>query len=174
MAALTDEMLRAVKGELDAQAVYREVKQSGDFAGFARRFMHSDDGRVERNAFWVLTKATDQELSQLQGMLGELIDLALKTEHSAVRRLSLNIIERLKMEEDDLRTDFLDFCLEHMADVDELPGIQSISMKLAYRMCKFYPELLAEFKATLESMEPDYFKPAVNCVRNRILNGKLK
>ena len=174
MAALTDEMLRAVKGELDAQAVYREVKRSGYFAGFARRYMHSDDGRVARNAFWVLTKATDQELSQLQGMLNELIDLALKTGHSAVRRLSLNIIERLKMEEDDLRTDFLDFCLEHMADADELPGIQSISMKLAYRMCKFYPELLAEFKATLESMESDFFKPAVNCVRNRILNGKFK
>ena len=146
MAALTDEMLRAVKGELDAQAVYREVKRSGDFAGFARRFMHSDDGRVARNAFWVLTKATDQELSQLQGMLHELMDLALKTEHSAVRRLSLNIIERLEMKEDDLRTDF---------------------------MCKFYPELLAEFKVTLESMETEYYKPAVNCVRSRILRGKL-
>jgi hypothetical protein len=47
-------------------------------------------------------------------------------------------------------------------------------MKLAYRMCKFYPELMDEFKATLESMEPDFFKSAVNCVRNRILNGKLK
>lgn len=173
MIEINDENIRAVKNEVDAQAVYREVKRSGDFAGFARRFMHSDDGRVARNAFWVLTKATDQELSQLQGMLYELMDLALKTEHSAVRRLSLNIIERLKMEEDDLRTDFLDFCLEHMADMDELPGIQSISMKLAYRMCKFYPELLAEFKVTLESMETEYYKPAVNCVRSRILSGKL-
>ena len=171
---LSKENIRAVKGELDAQAVYREVKLSSDFAGFAREFMHSDDGRVARNAFWVLTKSSDQELSQLQGMLHELMDLALKTEHSAVRRLSLNIIERLKMEEDDLRTDFLDFCLEHMADVDELPGIQSLSMKLAYRMCRFYPELLAEFKVTLESMEPEYYKPAVNCVRSRILRGKLQ
>ena len=174
MAALTDEMLRAVKGELDAQAVYREVKRSGDFQGFARRFMHSDDERVARNAFWSLTKATDKELSQLQTILNELIELAMTTPSSSVCRLSLNIIERLNMNEDDLRTDFLDFCLEHMADADELPGIQSISMKLAYRMCKFYPELLAEFKATLESMEPEFFKPAVNCVRNRILKGKLK
>jgi hypothetical protein len=46
-------------------------------------------------------------------------------------------------------------------------------MKLAYRMCKFYPELLAEFKVTLESMETEYYKPAVNCVRSRILRGKL-
>ena len=174
MAALTNDRVRAVFGELDAQAVYREVRQTGDFLGFARQFMHSDDERVARNAFWILTKATDKELSQLQPILNELIDLALTTTSSSVRRLSLNIIERLEMKEDDLRTDFLDFCLEHMADADELPGIQSISMKLAYRMCKFYPELMDEFKATLESMEPDFFKPAVNCVRNRILNGKLK
>lgn len=174
MAALTDEMLRAVKGELDAQAVYREVKRTGDFLGFTRRFMHSDDERVARNAFWSLTKATDKELSQLQTILNELIELAMTTPSSSVCRLSLNIIERLKMGEDDLRTDFLDFCLEHMADTDELPGIQSISMKLAFRMCKFYPELLAEFKATLESMEPEFFKPAVNSVRNKILRGRLK
>ena len=170
---INSEILFAVKNEVDAQAVYREVEQSGDFLDFARRFMHSDDERVTRNAFWTLTKATDKELSQLQPILNELMDLALTTSSSSVCRLSLNIIERLRMEEDDLRTDFLDFCLEHMADADELPGIQSISMKLAYRMCKFYPELLAEFKATLESMEPDFFKPAVNCVRNRIMNGKL-
>ena len=171
---MTDDRVRAVFGELDAQAVFREVKQTGDFLGFTRRFMHSDNERVARNAFWVLTKASDKELSQLQVILNELIDLALTTTSSSVRRLSLNIIERLEMKEDDLRTDFLDFCLEHMADADELPGIQSISMKLAYRMCKFYPELLAEFKATLESMEPEFFKPAVNCVRTRILTGKLK
>ena len=172
MEELTDDKVRAIFGEIDAQAAYREVRRSGDFVGFARQFMHSDDERVARNAFWTLTKATDKELSQLQPILNELMDLALTTTSSSVRRLSLNIIERLEMKEDDLRTDFLDFCLEHMADADELPGIQSISMKLAYRMCKFYPELLAEFKATLESMEPEFFKPAVNCVRNRILNGK--
>ena len=174
MEELTDDKVRAIFGEIDAQAAYREVRRSGDFVGFTRQFMHSDDERVARNAFWTLTKATDKELSQLQPILNELMDLALTTTSSSVRRLSLNIIERLEMKEDDLRTDFLDFCLEHMADADELPGIQSISMKLAYRMCKFYPELLAEFKATLESMEPEFFKPAVNCVRNRILTGKLK
>lgn len=166
---INNEVLFVVKNEVDAQAVYREIKRTGDFVGFARRFMHSDDARVARNAFWCLTKATDKELSQLQPILNELIDLALTTTSSSVCRLSLNIIERLEMKEEDLRSDFLDFCLEHMADADELPGIQSLSMKLAYRMCKFYPELLAEFKATLESMEPEFFKPAVNCVRNRIM-----
>jgi len=172
--ALTAEDIKAVKGESDAQAVYREVKRTGDFEGFARQFMHSDDARVVRNAFWVLTKASDDELSQLQVMLHELIELAVKTDSSSVRRLSLNIIERLKMEEEDLRTDFLDFCLEHMADVGEFPGVQAVCMKLAYRMCKFYPELMDELKVTLESMETAWYKPAVTGVRTRILSGKLK
>lgn len=56
---ISAENIRAVKGEFDAQAVYREVKQTGDILGFTRQFMHSDDERVARNAFWILTKASD-------------------------------------------------------------------------------------------------------------------
>ena len=123
---------------------------------------------------WGLTKASKEELTQLQVILNELINQAMLTENSSVRRLSLNIIERLEMSEDDLRTDFLDFCFEHMIDVEEFPGIQSVCMKLAFRMCKFYPELMDELKRTLEAMEIDYYKPAVKCVRSKILSGKLR
>ena len=149
------------------------MKSGGDFLGFARHYAFSDDYRVARSALWGLTKASKEELSQLQVIYDELIDLAMQTDNSSVRRLSLNIIERLEMNEANLRTDFLDFCFEHMINLGELPGIQSICMKLAYRMCKFYPELMEEFKRTLMSMDIEYYKPAVKCVRNRILNGKL-
>lgn len=172
--ALTEEQIIGTNSELAAQAVYHELKQSNDFIGFARRFIFSTEHHVARNALWVLTKATDAELAQLQGMLHELTVLAMRTGDSSVRRLSLNIVLRLKMEEEDLRTDFLDFCLEHMADVRELPGIQSLCLKLAFRMCQFYPELREELKRTLEAMEMDYYTPAIKCVRNKILSGKTK
>ena len=152
-----------------AQEIYQEVRAGKDFLGFARQYVFCDDDRVTRSALWGLTKARKEELSQLQVILNELIDQAMQTESSSVRRLTLNIIERLKMEEDDLRTDFLDFCFEHMMDVEEFPGIQAVCMKLAYRMCKFYPELMDELKRALEAMEIDYYKPAVRCTRSRIL-----
>ena len=117
---------------------------------------------------------TIAELSELHVILNELIDQAMQTKNSSVRRLTLNIIERLKMEEDDLRTDFLDFCFEHMVSSEELPGIQTLCMKLAYRMCSFYPELMDELKRTIEAMEIDYYKPAIKCLRKRILSGKYK
>ena len=171
---ITDDRLRQTFSEGGAQEIYQEVKASGDFLGFARQYAFSQDYRVARSAMWGLTKASKEELSQLQVILNEVIDQAMLTENSSVRRLSLNIVERLELDEEDLRTDFLDFCFEHMMDVEEFPGIQSVCMKLAFRMCKYYPELMDELKRTLEAMEIDYYKPAVKCVRNRILNGKLK
>ena len=86
----------------------------------------------------------------------------------------MNVIERLKISEEDLRTDFLDFCLEHMVSLNEFPGIQSLSMKLAFRMCEFYPELMEELKRILQAMDIGYYRPAVKGVRNKILSGKLK
>lgn len=169
----SDTQLAKVKGDEDVLAIYNEVRESNTFISFAKRFMFNSDVHVARNALWALTKATDKELEQLQPMLNEFIELAMQTKESAVRRLSLNIVERLKLTEDDLRTDFLDFCLEHMADIEEFPGIQSLCMKIAYHMCRFYPELMDEFMRTIDSIELSYYKPALRCVVNRIKKGKL-
>ena len=179
------ERLSLAFSEGGAQEIYQEIKSNGDFLGFAQRYAFDSDYRVARSALWGLTKATDEELSELQVTLNELIDQAMQTANSSVRRLTLNIIERLwvgerssgirlTLEEDDLRTDFLDFCFEHMVSIEEFPGIQTLCMKLAYRMCSFYPELMDELKRTLEAMEIEYYKPAVKCLRKRILSGKFK
>ena len=170
--AIMRERLKQAFSEGGAQEIYQEVKAGGDCLGFARRCVFNEDYRVARSALWGLTKASDMELSELQLLMNELIDLAMKTENPSVRRLTLNVIERLKMKEEELRTDFLDFCLEHLLNVEEFPGIQSVCAKLAFRMCKFYPELMDELIRTLEGMEIEYYKPAVKSIRNRILTGK--
>ena len=172
--AITSERLSHTFSEGGAQEIYQEVRVEGDFLGFARRYVFDSDYRVARSALWGLTKATDKELSELQTILNELINQVMQTDNSSVRRLTLNIIERLKMDEDDLRTDFLNFCLEHMVSFEEFPGIQTLCMKLAFRMCSFYPELMDELKRTLEAMEIGYYKPAVKCLRQRILNGRYQ
>ncbi len=172
--AITSERLKQTFSEGGAQEIYQEIKAQGDFLGFAKRFVFDSDYRVARSALWGLTKTTDKELSELQVILNELIDQAMQTENSSVRRLTLNIIERLKIAEDDLRTDFLDFCLEHAVSIEEFPGIQTICMKLAYRMCSFYPELMDELKRILEAMEIDYYKPAIKGLRKRILSGRYR
>ena len=171
---ITSERLKQTFSEGGAQEIYQEIKSNGDFLGFTRRYVFDEDYRVARSALWGLTKATDEELAPLQVLLNELTDQAMQTDNSSVRRLTLNIIERLKMDEDDLRTDFLDFCFEHAVCIEEFPGIQTLCTKLAFRMCNFYPELMDELKRTLEAMEIDYYKPAVRGLRNKILSGKYR
>ena len=172
--AITSERLNQSFSEGGAQEIYQEIKANGDFLGFAQRYAFDTDYRVARTALWGLTKAKDEELSELKVIYNELIDQAMQTENSSVRRLTLNIIEKLKMDEDDLRTDFLDFCFEHMVSIEEFSGTQTLCMKLAFRMCTFYPELMDELKRTLEAMEIDYYKPAIKCLRKRIFSGRYK
>ena len=171
---ITSDRLRQTFSEGGALEIYHDIKSSGDFLGFTRQYAFDADYRVARSALWGLTKARDNELSQLQVLLDELIDQAMQTENSSVRRLTLSIIERLKLTEDNLRADFLDFCMEHMVAGDEFPGVQTLCMKLANRMCNFYPELMEEFKRIVDAMEIDYYKPAVKGLRNKILNGKYQ
>ena len=167
-------MKKAATSLREVLETYQEVKAKGNFLGFAQQYAFDSDARVARDALWGLTQATNEELSALQVILNDLIDQAMKTDNSSVRRLTLNIIERLKIDKDDLRTDFLDFCFEHMLNLEEPSGIQSICMKLACRMCRFYPELKDELKRTLEGMEIEYYKPAIKCIRKRILNGRYQ
>ncbi len=168
------ERLRQTFSEGGAQEIYQAVKTEGDFLGFARQYAFDTDDRVARSALWGLTKASDAELSSLQVLLNELMDQAMNSDNSSVRRLTLNIIERLKIGKENLRTEFLDFCFEHMISFDELPGIQSLCMKLAFRMCELYSDLRNELIRTLEAMDISYYTPAVKGVRSKILSGKLK
>lgn len=91
-----------------AKEIYDEIKAGGDFLGFTKQYAFDTDYRVARSALWGLTKASDKELSQLQVLLNELIEQAMQTDNSSVRRLTLNVIERLELTEDNLRADFLD------------------------------------------------------------------
>ncbi len=114
------------------------------------------DPVLARNSAWVMTHFTNEQIDALQDRQNEFIDVILSTENTSLRRLLLNIVERQKFAEDSLRTDFLDFCLEDMASASEMPGIQCLCMKIAYRQCCFFPELLHEMAERLSIMQNGY------------------
>ncbi len=131
----------------------------------------SGDTHVARNAAWVLTKATDRELSQLLPALDELIDIALSTSNDSLRRLTLNLIVRLPLTKECLRTDFLDFCLDQMVRLSTPPGIQALCMKIAHRLCSFYPELYDELMRTIAALDLSFYQPALKCTAKNIMQA---
>ena len=118
------------------------------------------------NAAWVLTHKPDDEIANLPQH--EMIDLILSTESTTLRRLVLNLVERQPLDAENMRSDFLDYCLSHMATLEEPPGVQTLCMKLAHRMCSHYPELANEFGETLRLIPAEHYKPDTKCLIKKL------
>ena len=134
----------------------------------------SSDAVVARNAAWVLTQFSDGDLAMLLHRQGEITDLVLRTPNTSLRRLLLSVLYRMPFRGDDIRVDLLDFCLENMVAAHQPPGVQSLCMKMAHRMCAPYPELEAEFLRTIKDMNPYHYSAAVTSARKNILAGMKK
>ena len=159
--------LRESLGGAEVRALAREVPCSLLLPCLAEEDIH-----VARNAAWVLTHKSPTEIRTLPQ--DGLIDLSLATPDTSLRRLTLCLVERQGIAAEEVRTDFLDFCLLHMRLPQEPPGVQALCMKLAYSMCSPYPELLHEFQETLNLMQPEQHKPGVKHLINKIKGKSQK
>ena len=61
-----------------------------------------------------------------------------------------------------------------MIGITMIENAQTLCMKLAYRICSFFPELMEEFVRIVDAMEIAYYKPALKGLRAKILNGKYQ
>lgn len=127
------------------------------------------DGREAYYAAWALTHLPKEDNVAIDAHREELVQLAVSTAEVPLRRLSLVLLERLEWGVDDVRTDLLDFCLEHMLLPDEPYGVKALCIKLAYKQCRHYPELRTELKQSLLLMEPSELGAGVKHTRGKIL-----
>lgn len=134
------------------------------------RLMHSDDSQVARNAAWAITHQSDESIKELSQP--ELIAMAMTSQSVSLRRLALHLILRQGISKDDMRGDFLDFCLQHMVMLEEPSGVQSLCMKLAMQMCSYYPELQHEFDETIQLMHAEHYKPGLNYLIKKIKKSR--
>lgn len=131
-----------------------------------------DDGLVGFQAVWVLTHLSSKESNWLNAKHNELINKVLICEHGGKRRLFLTLIQK-QPQSNPPRVDFLNYCLEKMQSANELPGVRSLCMKIAYQLCLSAPELILELKTILNMMETDS-SPALQATRKNILKTLKK
>lgn len=133
--------------------------------------MFDADRRVSDNAAWIFIHLGTVGSRWLYPRWNALVDEVMRTTSNTKRRLLLVLLLQLPMNQDNLRTDFLDFCLSCSCSKDESTSVKTLSIKLSYEQCKYYPELLQELKSTLELMEPDRLSTGVRTVRNKVLKS---
>ena len=135
------------------------------------RTMFSGGGKEASNAAWALTHLPKEDNIYINMYRAELVQLAVTTPEVPLRRLSMVLLERLEWGRDDVRTDLLDFCLEHMMLADEPYGVKALCMKLAYQQCRHYPELTEELRQCLLLMEPSELGAGVRHTRGKVLKN---
>lgn len=129
-------------------------------------YMFDKDTKVASNALWVQTwDMIDRTLPYRDN----LVILAITTHNTTIRRLALTLLERMDWSKSDIRTDFLDFCMERIMSQAEPPGVRALCIKLGYQQCRHYPELIDELKLLLDSLSDMPLTPAITSARKNVL-----
>ena len=131
-----------------------------------------DDEAIGYHAAWIFTHFSSQDNEWLYNKQDQLINEVLVCKHGGKRRVMLNLLYRQPFPNPP-RVDFLDFCLERMMSSEELPGVKSLCLKIAYELCRPIPELVQELKTMLAMMEGDLV-PSIRAVRKNILKAMQK
>ncbi len=126
------------------------------------------DHRVGFNALWVFTHLSDDDMPWLTSRRNDLIDLLLATDHIGKQRLILSLLDKMPAATDEVRTDYLDYCLSRINSA--LPyGIRAYCLKQAFAQCSRYPELVQELKAEIELMEQCELSAGLISARRQLL-----
>lgn len=132
------------------------------------------DRRVANNAAWVLSCSDGKVMRFLLRYQNQLIDLLIGTKDKSFARILFSILRRQTFEKSNLRTDFLDFCLNEIVNSNQAIAIRAHAIYISYSLCKAYPELLNELFMTLQMLESETLSAGLRHARNTIMSAIKK
>lgn len=127
------------------------------------------DRRVATNALWVFTHFAAVDMEWLYAKHDQLIDRCLNEKDATKLRLMLNLLLRQPYTEEDIRTDFIDFCLTRLADTKSPYAVRAQCIKLAYVQMHYWPELLNELRQTLEMISCEPLSPGLRSAWRQVM-----
>lgn len=128
-----------------------------------------NDRRVAVNALWVFTHFAVVDNEWLYAKHNQFIDRCLNEKDATKLRLMLNLLLRQPYTEEDIRTDFIDFCLMRLTDPKSPYAIRAQCIKLAYEQMRYWPELLNELRQTLELISCEPLSPGLRSAWRQVM-----
>ncbi len=128
-----------------------------------------NDCRVAVNALWVFTHFAVVDNEWLYAKHNQFIDRCLNEKDATKLRLMLNLLLRQPYTEEDIRTDFIDFCLMRLTDPKSPYAIRAQCIKLAYEQMRYWPELLNELRQTLELISCEPLSPGLRSAWRQVM-----
>lgn len=135
---------------------------------------HSADRRASVNALWVLTHLAETDARWFSSIRDSMIDMLLHESDPSHKRMLLQILRKQEYGADDIRTDFLDFCMSKINSECEPYAVRCFSIYAAFRMCRHYPELIDELDAHLDMMTFQPLSPGLKSALRQTKAGIKK
>ncbi|MDE6392172.1 MAG: hypothetical protein K2L59_02735 [Muribaculaceae bacterium] len=138
-------------------------------------FVQSDDRRTSVNALWTMTHLPKTDVKCIVSLRDEMIDMLLAETDTGKKRMLLQLLREQEYAADDIRTDFLDYCLSKINSECEPYAVRCFSIYAAYKMCRHFPELIAELETYLDMMQYQTLSPGLkSAIRQTKSKSKLK
>ncbi|MBS5494865.1 hypothetical protein L0N23_23185 [Bacteroides intestinalis] len=123
---------------------------------------------VSWRAIWACEKVSEKHPDWFVPLLDDIIQRLLVCQHDGSKRLLLSILYNVPAS-DPVSVDLLNYCLDHMLAPQESIGVQALSIRMAYQLCKSEPELLKELQLILENADTEYYSTGVKTTIRNIL-----
>lgn len=113
------------------------------------------------NALWAMTHLPETDAEWLLYLRDEMIDTLLAETDTGKKRMLLQLLREQEYAADDIRTDFLDYCMSKINSECEPYAVRCFSIYAAYKMCRHFPELIAELEEHLDMMQYQTLSPGL-------------
>lgn len=134
-------------------------------------FVFDEDKRISNNAAWVLTHLDKKEMWRLFQRQESIIDKVLKTTDSTMQRLLLSMLLKQPFRKEEIKTDFLDFCLLAITSPKYPVSVRVLCCYLSFKQCCHFTELLEELKLILYMMDDTQLNPSLAHAKKKVLNN---
>lgn len=138
------------------------------------KMVHSGERETSINALWAITHLIKSDSAWLQSLQNEIIDMLLAETNPSRKRMLLQLLRDQQYRSDSIRTDFLDFCLSKINSESEPYAVRAYCIYTAFKLCRPYPELLAELQEHLSMLSLQTLSPGLECARRKTVEAIKK
>lgn len=156
----------------EVKAIAAGMHGNGEDIDGLFRLMQDADSRVAYNAAWIMTHLRKEDKEMFLPRYRDALTYLAVGEMKIRRGLILSLLLDIP-EPEEPRTDLIVFCMDHIADGNEHDSSRSLMIKLAFKLCRPYPELLHGLRQILELLPPG-LPPSIANARGKALHGMAR
>lgn len=155
-------------GKKEIKIITAWASQSAENRKILFTLAFSDLETISSNALWCLTHLRKSDASWLQSHQNTIIDSLLTEKHTAKKRMFLQLLRDQDYPVENIRVDFLDFCLSKINSECEPYAIRCFSLYISIKLCRHFPELISELEERISLLAREPLSPGMRCAVRKV------